>query len=202
VARFGIDIWMTTVALCEDGRIVQAALGAKIHDVKDPGKHLGPMFSQVVGTLFSLMQIYERKWMDLEVTPEDVEVYGEAMKVDVEEINVDLENLKRKAMEGVRENETTLLDLTENSIVRDVLRRGTLGSEEWVRIVYDLSTSFRKKELEDTVIKALIPLYFARVAGFVEETLEMSTEEAERVIEDQLLLFHSMKGYLKERWAN
>lgn len=140
--------------------------------------------------------------MDLEVTPEDVEVYGEAMKVDVEEINVDLENLKRKAMEGVRENETTLLDLTENSIVRDVLRRGTLGSEEWVRIVYDLSTSFRKKELEDTVIKALIPLYFARVAGFVEKTLEMSTEEAERVIEDQLLLFHSMKGYLKERWAN
>ena len=202
VAKFGIDIWMTTVALCEDGRIVQAALGAKIHDVKDPGKHLGPMFSQVVGTLFSLMQIYEKKWMDLEITPGDVEVYGEAVKEDVEEINVDLENLKRRAMEGVRENETTLLDLTENSIVRDVLERGTLGSEEWVKIVYDLSIAFRRKELEDIVIKALIPLYFARVAGFVEETLSMSTEEAEKIIEDQLLLFHSMKGYLKERWAN
>jgi len=202
VARFGIDIWMTTVALCEDGRIVQAALGAKIHDVKDPGKHLGPMFSQVVGTLFSLMQIYERKWMDLEVTPGDVDVYGEAVKVDVEEINVDLGNLKCKAMEGVRENETMLLDLMENNIVRDVLRRGTLGSEEWVRIVYGLSTAFRRKGHEDTVIKALIPLYFARVAGFVEGTLNMGTEEAEKVIEDQLLLFHSMKSYLKERWAD
>ncbi|MGH2738854.1 MAG: glycosyltransferase, partial [Actinomycetota bacterium] len=50
VARFGIDIWMTTTAVVEGYRICQAILGAKLHDPKDPGKDLGPMFRQVVGS--------------------------------------------------------------------------------------------------------------------------------------------------------
>ena len=41
VARFGIDICMTTTALA-DGRICQSFLGAKIHDPKDPGSDLAP----------------------------------------------------------------------------------------------------------------------------------------------------------------
>ncbi|HDH53219.1 MAG TPA: hypothetical protein ENH24_01895, partial [Nitrospirae bacterium] len=43
IARFGIDIWMTTVAICENFKICQSFLGAKIHDGKDPGKDLSPM---------------------------------------------------------------------------------------------------------------------------------------------------------------
>ena len=35
-------------------QIAQAFLGAKIHDPKDPGADLGPMFTQVVGTLLTL----------------------------------------------------------------------------------------------------------------------------------------------------
>src|SRR5436309_3253179 len=38
VARFGVDIWMTTVALCEGFNVCQAFLGAKLHDPKDPGR--------------------------------------------------------------------------------------------------------------------------------------------------------------------
>ncbi|OGO39723.1 MAG: hypothetical protein A2Z04_08370 [Chloroflexi bacterium RBG_16_57_9] len=33
VARFGIDIWMTTTAIAEGFRVCQARLGAKIHDI-------------------------------------------------------------------------------------------------------------------------------------------------------------------------
>ena len=51
IARFGIDIYMTTTALVRRKRIAQAFLGAKIHDPKDPGADLAPMFTQVVGTL-------------------------------------------------------------------------------------------------------------------------------------------------------
>jgi glucosylglycerate synthase len=54
VARFGIDVWMTTTAVVEGHRICQAILGAKLHDPKDPGADLAPMFRQVVGTLFDL----------------------------------------------------------------------------------------------------------------------------------------------------
>jgi glucosylglycerate synthase len=54
VARFGIDIFMTTTAISRRAKVAQAFLGAKVHDPKDPAADLGPMFTQVVGTLFRL----------------------------------------------------------------------------------------------------------------------------------------------------
>ena len=54
VSRFGIDIWMTTTALTGGFAVCQTRLGAKIHDPKDPGSDLGPMFRQVVGTLLTM----------------------------------------------------------------------------------------------------------------------------------------------------
>ncbi len=36
VARYGIDIWMTTIAIAEGYRVCQSFLGAKLHDAKDP----------------------------------------------------------------------------------------------------------------------------------------------------------------------
>ena len=62
VARFGVDLWMTTTALAEGFRVGQAHLGAKIHDPKDPGSHLAAMMAQVVGTAFALMETYEERW--------------------------------------------------------------------------------------------------------------------------------------------
>ena len=62
VARFGIDIYMTTTALVRGKRIVQAFLGAKIHDPKDPGADLAPMFTQVVGTAFRLAVANADRW--------------------------------------------------------------------------------------------------------------------------------------------
>ena len=52
--KFGIDIWMTTTAITGGFAVCQTRLGAKVHDPKDPGADLGPMFSQVVGTLLRL----------------------------------------------------------------------------------------------------------------------------------------------------
>ncbi|HEX5240636.1 MAG TPA: cell wall biosynthesis glycosyltransferase, partial [Candidatus Limnocylindrales bacterium] len=48
VSRFGIDIWMTTEAVTGGFAVCQTRLGAKVHDPKDPGADLGPMFRQVV----------------------------------------------------------------------------------------------------------------------------------------------------------
>ena len=56
MARFGIDIWMTTTALADDFRVCQSFLGAKIHDAKDPGADLAAMLVQVVSAVFDLME--------------------------------------------------------------------------------------------------------------------------------------------------
>ncbi len=198
VARFGIDIWMTTIAVNESKNgVVQAALGAKIHDVKDPGKHLGPMFVQVVSTLFSLMSEYQDRWMRVKEMLE-IEVYGEQPSQNVEPIVVDLENLKKKAMEGVRNYREFLRSYIDEEILDDVLDDGMVNADEWVKLVYDSAAAFRK--FGKKVVEAMIPLYFSRVAGFVEETKDMDSEEAENAIEKQLERFFDMKGYLAKKW--
>ena len=63
VSKFGIDIWMTTTAVAGGFAVCQARLGAKIHDPKDPGADLGPMFSQVVGTALRLTERHADRWL-------------------------------------------------------------------------------------------------------------------------------------------
>ena len=63
VSKFGIDIWMTTKAITGGFAVCQTRLGAKVHDPKDPGADLGPMFSQVVGTLLRLTDGARGPWL-------------------------------------------------------------------------------------------------------------------------------------------
>jgi len=65
VSKFGIDIWMTTSALTGGFAVCQTRLGAKIHDPKDPGSDLGPMFRQVVGTILRLAVQNVDTWMPI-----------------------------------------------------------------------------------------------------------------------------------------
>jgi hypothetical protein len=75
VSRFGIDIWMSTTALTGGFAVCQTRLGAKIHDPKDPGSDLGPMFRQVVGTLISMARDNADRWLTI-TGSHDVPAYG------------------------------------------------------------------------------------------------------------------------------
>ncbi len=75
VSKFGIDIWMTTSALAGGFAVCQTRLGAKIHDPKDPGSDLGPMFRQVVGTIMRLANKHASHWLDI-TGSHDVPAYG------------------------------------------------------------------------------------------------------------------------------
>jgi glucosylglycerate synthase len=75
ISRFGIDIWMTTSALTGGFAVCQTRLGAKIHDPKDPGADLGPMFRQVVGTILRLASRYADQWLPIRGS-HDVPAYG------------------------------------------------------------------------------------------------------------------------------
>lgn len=201
VARFGIDIWMSTIAINEsDKPPIQAALGAKVHDVKDPGKHLQSMFVQVVQTLFELMIEYQDRWRNIdELIP--VEINGEQPPQRVEEMIVDLVGLKERAKRAIRER----LNMLEESIpsckraVESTLETGTLSVEDWVEIVYGIALRYKSERDEETVL-SLLPFYFARVADFVEKTKEMDSFEAEKLIEEQLNLFLKQKKSFTRRW--
>jgi len=75
VSKFGIDIWMTTSALTGGFAVCQARLGAKVHDPKDPGSDLGPMFRQVVSTILRLAVRNAERWLPIHGS-HDVPAYG------------------------------------------------------------------------------------------------------------------------------
>ncbi len=56
---------MTTTAIAGGFAVCQTRLGAKVHDPKDPGADLGPMFSQVLGTMLRLTERHAERWLDV-----------------------------------------------------------------------------------------------------------------------------------------
>jgi hypothetical protein len=99
VARFGIDIYMTTTALVRGKRVVQAFLGAKIHDPKDPGADLAPMFMQVTSTLFRLAVANPDAWRDVR-SSKATAIVGSIDPVEPEAVNARVEILHQKYAAG------------------------------------------------------------------------------------------------------
>ncbi len=109
VAHYGIDIWMTTNAITQGFRICQSNLGVKIHDAKDPGQHLGPMFRQVIWTLFSLMERYESYWKKVKGS-EPLEMFGFEGAMEPEPVKVDIDGM-------ISTCEQIISSANENSII-------------------------------------------------------------------------------------
>jgi hypothetical protein len=71
----------------------------------------------------------------------------------------------------------------------------------WTTILYDYLVAYHDDAIDrDTLLSSLIPLYYARVATFVEDTREDSHTEAERKVEQAVDLAVELKPYLRERW--
>jgi hypothetical protein len=66
---------MTTEAVTGGYAVCQTRLGAKVHDPKDPGADLGPMFRQVVTTILRLAVRHADRWREIEGSHE-VPAYG------------------------------------------------------------------------------------------------------------------------------
>ena len=60
--QYGIDIFMTTSALLNGFKVCQVALGSKVHKPSAP--KLGPMFTQVITTLFTHISNTKNEWMN------------------------------------------------------------------------------------------------------------------------------------------
>ncbi|HSM38678.1 MAG TPA: cell wall biosynthesis glycosyltransferase [Candidatus Limnocylindrales bacterium] len=208
IARFGIDIWMTHSAINEGFAVCQTRLGAKIHDAKDPASDLGPMFRQVVGTLFNLAGHYEDRWLRVRGS-HAIPEYGFERVIAPEEISVNhaklIDNFEN-ARHSQREIWAEMLNPEQLERVLaleipDVPARFHFPPELWIRCLYDTMVAFHQPGADrEKLLAALTPLYFGRTAGFIAETLEMTTDQAERVIDAQAREFEELKPYLVGRW--
>ena len=110
ISKFGIDIWMTTHALTGGFAVCQARLGAKVHDPKDPGADLGPMFKQVVGTILRLAAAHADAWLPIHGS-HDVPAYGFERILEPPPLEVDTLRLLTEFQNGALTLETTWAEM-------------------------------------------------------------------------------------------
>ena len=207
VARFGIDIWMTTTAIANGFKIAQSFLGAKIHDAKDPGADLSSMLYQVVSATFDLMESYKNTWTLIRGT-EPVTTFGFEYTVGLELVNVNTARMLNLFREGLKNLREIWLDILGAGDFKEVERLGTLSDSEfffpiglWTRVIYDYAIAFHQKRMPaEHLIKSLTPLYLGKTASFILAAELMEGPEAEAEIEKLCLEFENNKDYLVTSW--
>jgi glycosyltransferase involved in cell wall biosynthesis len=208
VARYGIDIWMTTTAITQGFKLCQSNLGVKIHDTKDPAQHLGSMFRQVLYVLFALMERFENYWKNIKGS-EPVETFGHKNSIEPEPVSVDLEGMIEKFSVGFQHFSSLWKEILSPDCFVEIRKASELGVRDfhlptpvWVRILYELASTFHAwTHNRFKITEVVTPLYYARVASFVRETWDMTSDAAESLVEDQALQFEEHKDYLFKVWA-
>jgi hypothetical protein len=207
VARFGVDIWLTIQALTRGARICQARLGVKVHDARDPASSLEPMFRQVVGTLFALMEETEASWEPVKGS-EPVPTFGDPIDEEPEAFPIDFERLVENffvswdTLKGAWHDILSEATFAELEIHAATGRTAfDLPTDLWVRILFEFAGTYHhRRTARRQVIEVLSPLYFARVASFMNRTRQLSNSEAEAVVEEQAKVFELRKPYLLAKW--
>jgi len=210
VSNFGIDIWMTTIAFNMGVQVCQSFMGRpKIHRPKDPAAALGPMFREVVGTIFATMQNFEAFWLQVKYSrPTSIYGFGLGEVEMPPRVDVDTEKLINSFHDGF----DLYGDIWQKILTGDVYQKileikglkkdvFTFPTDLWARVLYDVAVSYRDSVLDrNEIMDSLIPLYFGKTLSFVKKTEKMSMQQAEEAIEDDCMTFEMSKPYLIQRW--
>jgi glycosyltransferase involved in cell wall biosynthesis len=211
IAKFGIDIWMTTSAINEGYRVVQTYLGTKVHDAKDPAADLGPMFQQVISTLFYLMGKYANRWK--QTTPvQSVTVNEQRMQNgELAPIAVSLNKLHLEFVEGFnhfRPMYANVLSQENIEKLSHIHRRwesnepAEFDADVWSKVLYDFACVYQLwRRNRRQLVDMITPLYFGRTKSHCERVLDMNPEDAEALVQEQARIFERNKPYLLERFS-
>ncbi len=210
VANFGIDIWMTILAINNKAPICQSFMGRpKIHRTKDPAEHLGPMFRQVVGTMYSMMIHFDSFWTRTKYS-KPTAIYGFGLgEVEMPpKVAVDTGKLLQAFHDGFSEYNEVWKEILTTGVYKKLLEiKGMreqifdFPTDLWARVLFDMAVSYRQASLDrEMTMNSLIPLYFGKTLSFVKKTKRMSIRQAEETIEEDCVTFEMTKPYLLQRW--
>ncbi len=210
VANFGIDIWMTTLAMNENIPICQAFMGRpKIHRAKDPGSDLGPMFRQVVGTIFSMMTKFYPLWSKAKWSkPTAIFGFGLGETEMPPPVEVNEEVLSQKFHEGFNSYGHIWERVLQRETVNKLQEIREMDPEQfdfptplWLNVLVDFAVAYKDKLWRlDELLDSLIPLYLSKTLSYVKKTERMSIRESEEFIEEECTQFEASKGLLIRRW--
>jgi len=207
VARYGIEIWMATAAVATGFKICQAFLGAKVHDGAAQPQDLSVMLTQVVGTVFHLMETHQSAWLPVNGS-ESVPIFGLPLEVGLEPVNVRLERLLSAYRQGVRDLSDIWRNFLSPTVLEGLQRLSKANLPEfrlqdalWAKVVYEFAAAHYTKRMDrEHLLKSMTPLYLGRTASFVLETQQSTAADVENRIELLCLEYENLKPYLTEKW--
>lgn len=211
VSSFGIDIWMTTIAMNQQLRVCQSYIGRpKEHRNKDLLATIYPMFRQEVGTLFSLMKRLNDNWRRVKYSkPTAINGFGSWETEFPPKVEIDPINLRNCFHDGFREyDEVWKKTLTPDiygklhEIKEMAIDVFTFPTDIWARVLYDWAVAYRDADNTDRLMDALVPLYFGKTLSFIIKTEKMTIQQTEAAIEEECMVFESTKPYLVRKWGN
>jgi glycosyltransferase involved in cell wall biosynthesis len=210
VSLFGIDIWMTTLAINSGFPVGQAFLGGpKIHRAKDPAASLGPMFVHVISSMFRLMEPFQDTWKNVQWSkPTPIFGFGLGETDMPPPVQVNEERLYSEFVGGFQKNEALYRQVLQEDVFGKVKEIAGLSYEHfelpsnlWAKIVFDFALAFYQPgAVRDALVESFVPLYFGRTGSYVRSTQGIQLRAVEDYIEEQCLVFEETKPYLLERW--
>lgn len=208
VARFGIDLWMTTTALVGRFRIGQAHLGAKIHDPKDPGAHLAAMLAEVVGTAFSLLEAHPEAWAGAPPAA-TATIFGSAPGLAAEPVAVDVGRMEKALRDGVVRLEPLYAEVLPRRRLERFRAMASAGEppevddDLWVATVLAFALAYRRRVLpRESLLRSLAPLYLGRTGSFVRRHESSTPEQVEDSLRRLLDVFAARRDPLARLWRS
>jgi len=211
--HFGVDIAITTTAATELMDIRETPLGLKIHSSLtkyiEPAEHLAPMFRQVVGTVFDLIERYEDRWRKIEHAVKirrgkDGQYYGQKPVP----VQVNATKLTRQFQESFENHKDLLKSILPKDVFEGVSairaqkrQKASFDPETWAKVTYHMASAHKRAKADGErgkVLDAFCGLWMGRFASFVLETQDMDNGEAEKAIINQAETFEALRPYLEK----
>jgi glucosylglycerate synthase len=204
---YGIDSWLTTVAVAEGRKVCQAGLGEKIVEPPPGGEDLSAVLAQAVGSVFYFMERYQDLWESRQGS-QPVQHVGLPYRPGPDRAPVNVDRMIRGFRQGLRDLLPIWQIILSPETLSGILPLGLIEKDEfrfpaplWVQTVYDFALAYHEKVLHrDHLLKSLAPLYLGQMASLVLETRDGKPQAVEDSIEALCQTFTRMKPYVIERW--
>jgi hypothetical protein len=207
-ARYGIDLWLTGAALAGGFGCAQAPLGPRVQVASGPRPALPEVFRQVVGSLFTCLELHESYWLRREVS-EPVPSFGAGPDTPVDVPGVDPTAMVQSFRAGVRDLAPVLQGIlgggTLERIVASAQSDGAVyyPDDLWTSSMYEAAAAYRRNAMHrEHLVQALVPLYLGRTAAFVAENAGRDPATVEQALEALCRLYESAKPELVRQWSS
>lgn len=209
VARFGLEVWLSTVAITQDWHLAQTALGEKQYRPRRQSRHFPTVFRDAVGVMFRQLELRQAFWPSVTSFDSAPTLTQFAEKHSAEPTaETDYEPLIDALAMGWTEYRHLWrrVMLPENlaaveALAHQAVDRFHFPPQLWARIVYDFAIVYNKGERDpNRVVDALYPLYQGRLASFWQEVAGLTGVGREGTVAAQAVEFEHARDYLIKRW--